>query len=401
MESLVYLGRQPIYGPNREIRAYELLYRRTVGDSTARIADGNQASAEVILKAILEIGLAKVAPERPVFINHTRDLLAMKPVLPPDRCVVEILEDVTADHETIMAVRRLKQLNYRIALDDFVFRQELVSLVSLADYVKLDYHALGAGGFREQMEILRPFKATLVAEKIESEAEFRWCRSEGCQFFQGYYLRKPELLVGRRIPANKLSVLSLLTECTNLKTSAGAIAGIIARDAVLTYGLLRLANSAMHRRRSEIRSPAQAVTLLGMDFIFRWATLLAMAGYDDCPTGYLEAALQRARMCELIAGLFGCARQDAYITGLLSSLDAVLNSRLEDLVTPLPIDNRFKRALLDREGVLGAVLDSVTAYESGNCRAGAPPTLTPAALQNAFWDAADYSHSMVAQIRPA
>src|SRR5689334_11951622 len=100
METSVYLGRQPIYGPNREIRAYELLYRRTLADESAHISDGNQASAEVILKAILEIGLGKVAPERPVFINHTRDLLAMKPVLPPDRCVVEILEDVTADPET-------------------------------------------------------------------------------------------------------------------------------------------------------------------------------------------------------------------------------------------------------------------------------------------------------------
>jgi EAL and modified HD-GYP domain-containing signal transduction protein len=401
MESSVYLGRQPIYSPNREIRAYELLYRRALGDDTARISDGNQASAEVILKAILEIGLGKVAPERPVFINHTRDLLAMNPVLPPDRCVVEILESVTADAETVQAIRRLKQLHYRIALDDFVFRREMASLLALADYVKLDFRALGARGFREQMELLRPYGVILVAEKIESEVEFGWCKREGCQLFQGYYLRKPELLVGRRIPSNKLSVLSLIAECTNLETSAGVIAGIIARDAVLTYGLLRLANSALYRRRSEIRSPAQAVTLLGMDFVFRWATLLAMAGNDDCPAGYLEAALQRARTCELIAGTFGCAAPEAYMTGLLSTLDAVLNARLDDLVKPLPIDIRFKRALLEREGVLGAVLDTVIAYESGDWLARTPQALTITALQKAFWDAAEYSRSMVSQLRAA
>jgi len=401
MESSVYLGRQPIYGPNREIRGYELLYRRALGDDCARVDNGNQASAEVIIKAILEIGLGKVAPERPVFINHTRDLLSMKPVLPPNRCVVEILEDVTADPATLRAVRRLKQLNYRIALDDFVFRPEMADFLPLADYVKLDYHALGAAGFRAEMQHLHSFDLMVVAEKIESEAEFRWCKAEGCRLFQGYYLRKPELLVGRRIPSNQLSVLSLVAECTNLETSAGVIAGIIARDAVLTYGLLRLANSALYRRRSEIRSPAQAVTLLGMDFVFRWATLLAMAGNDDCPAGYLEAALQRARMCELIAGCFGTSTPEAYITGLLSTLDSVMNARLEDLVNPLPIDNRFKRALLDREGVLGAVLDTVTAYESGDWRAGAPPALTAPALQRAFWDAAEYARSMVAEIRPA
>jgi EAL and modified HD-GYP domain-containing signal transduction protein len=396
MENSVYLGRQPIYGPGREIRAYELLYRRSLGDDTARIGDADQASAEVLLKTIIEIGLTKVSPERPVFINHTGVLLKMDPILPADRCVVEVLEDVVADTSTIDAMSRLRRLNYRLALDDFVYRDDLLPMLRLADYVKLDYRSLGAQGFSEQLRLLRPFPVTVVAEKIESEAELSWCKSEGCGLFQGYYLRKPELLVGRRIPSNQLSVLSLLAECTNLDNSAGVIAGIIARDAPLTYGLLRLANSALYRRRSEIRTPAQAVTLLGMDFVLRWATLLAIAANNDCPMGYLEAALQRARMCELVAGVHGCAAPEGYIIGLLSTLDAVLNAPLEDLVTPLPIDSRFKRALLEREGGLGAVLDTVTAYESGQW-GGDAGGAADAAIRKAFWDAAEYSRSMVAE----
>jgi EAL and modified HD-GYP domain-containing signal transduction protein len=173
--------------------------------------------------------------------------------------VIEILEDVSAEPETLRAVRRLKQVGYRIALADFIYRPELAEFLALADYVKLDYRALGAGGFRGQMKLLRPFPATILAEKIESEAGFRWCKGGGCHLFQGYYLREPELLVGRRIPSNHPSVLSLLAECTNLETPAGVIGGIISRDAVLTYGLLRLLNSALYRRRSEIRSLAQAL----------------------------------------------------------------------------------------------------------------------------------------------
>ena len=398
METPVYLGRQPIYGPGREICSYELLYRRALGDTAAHIGDASQATADVMLKVILEIGLDKVAPERPVFINHPRALLGMNPILPPDRCVVEVLEDVPGDEDTVAAVARLRKLGYRIALDDFVFRPDLVPLIELADYVKLDFRALGESGFREQMRLLSRFAAKVVAEKIESEDEFRYCKALGCTLFQGYYLRKPDLLVGRRIPTNKMSVLSLLAECTNLDTSAGVIAGIIARDAALTYGLLRLANSALYRRRSEIRSPAQAVTLLGMDFVFRWATLLAMAGNDDCPAGYLEAALQRARMCELVAGIHGCAATEAYITGLLSALDSVLNAHLSQLIAPLPIDSRFKRALLDREGALGAVLDTVTGYEAGEWR---PDGDSSGALQQAFWDAAEYARAMIGQIQSA
>ena len=399
MDNPVYLGRQPIYGSNREIRGYELLYRRALGDNGARFSDANQATADVMLKAILEIGLQKVAPERPVYINHPRSLLEMDPILPPARCVVEVLEDVVADAGSVEALVRLKKLNYRIALDDFVYRQDLVPMIRLADFIKLDYRVLGERGYREQMRFLKGYPVAIVAEKIESEEEFQCCKAMGCSLFQGYYLRKPDLLAGRRIPSNKLSVLSLLAECSNLDTSATVIAGVIARDAALTYGLLRLANSALYRRRSEIRTPAQAVTLLGMDFVFRWATLLSMAGNDDCPAGYLEAALQRARMCELLAGLHGGSAPEAYMTGLLSTLDSVLNAPLAILISPLPIDSMYKRALLEREGVLGAVLDTVTAYESGHWenKEGAP--VPAAAIQQAFWDAAEYAHSMVTEIQ--
>jgi EAL and modified HD-GYP domain-containing signal transduction protein len=401
MENSVYLGRQPIYGPRREIRGYELLYRRCLGDNAARITDGDRASAEVLLKTIVEIGLTKVSPERPVFVNHTRALLGMDPILPADRFVVEVLEDVSSDRSTLEALTHLKQLGYRIALDDFVYRDDLVPMIELADYIKLDYRVLGAAEFRQQMRLVDQFPVTVVAEKIETEEEYRWCKAQGCGLFQGYYLRKPELLVGRRIPANKLSVLSLLAECTNFENSAGVIAGIIARDAALTYGLLRLANSALYRRRSEIRTPAQAVTLLGMDFVFRWATLLAMAGNDDCPAGYLEAALQRARMCELVAGPHGSSPPEAYITGLLSMLDSVLNAPIADLITPLPLDIRFKRALLQREGALGAVLDTVIDYESGRWRSKDEIPLVASTIQKAYWDATEYSRSMVAEIMRA
>jgi EAL and modified HD-GYP domain-containing signal transduction protein len=399
MENPAYLGRQPIYGPNREIRGYELLYRRGSGDRTAQFNDANHATADVMLKAILEIGLQKVAPEHPVYINHPRPLLEMEPILPPERCVVEVLEDVAADAGSIEALKRLRKSNYRIALDDFIYRADLEPMIRLADCIKLDFRVLGEAGVREQMRLLKGFPVVFLAEKIETEEEFRCCKNLGCALFQGYYLRKPDLLEGRRIPSNRLSVLSLLAECANPETPAFAIASVIARDAALTYGLLRLANSALYRRRSEIRTPAQAVTLLGLDFVFRWATLLAMAGNDDCPAGYLETALQRARMCELLAGLHGSSAAEAYMTGLLSTLDSVLNAGLQVLIAPLPIDNAYKRALLEREGVLGAVLDTVTAYESGRWENRADSTVPAASVRQAFWDAAEYAHSMIAEIQ--
>ena len=129
----VYLGRQPIYGANREIRAYEMLYRRAPQDTSAGIADcdGDQASADIILKAILDIGLPAIAADRPVFINHTRTLLMMDPILPADRCVLEALETVVADGEILAALERFKSAGYKIVLDDFVLTPETAPLLTL------------------------------------------------------------------------------------------------------------------------------------------------------------------------------------------------------------------------------------------------------------------------------
>lgn len=396
-----FLGRQPIYDGDREIRAYELLYRRNVSDPAAWFSNGDQASAEVQLKAFLEIGLAKVSPEQPVFLNHTASLLAVDPILPPDRAVIEVLEDVPVNVETIASLARLKGLGYRIALDDFVCSDAYVPFLRLADYVKLDLRSIPAAELGAQVELLKGFRVQIVAEKVESEEEFRNARSLGCDLFQGYYLRKPEILRGRRIPANRLSALSLLVECMDPDQSAASIATVVERDAAMIYGLLRLANSAMYGRHERIQSPFHAVALLGTEQVFRWASLLVLAGYNDCPIGYLGFALQRARACEIIAQSYNLQVPLAYMMGLLSTLDAVLNAPLADILRPLPLEEPFQRAILRREGELGAVLDAVLAYEAGDFEGAAHRGIPVERVQNAFWEAVEYSAAMMTDLKVA
>ena len=397
-----YLGRQPIYDANRTIRAYELLYRRGRNDRAAHISDGNEASAQVLLKAFLYIGLARVSPHQPVFINHTATLLEVNPlIVPPDRCVIEVLEDVPVNAETVGSLARLHGMGYRIALDDFVYSEERIPFLRLAHYVKLDVRALGAAELESHVRLLKAHGLKIVAEKVETEAEFEACREMGCDLFQGYYLRRPEVLTGRRIPSNRLSALSLLAECVRAEQSPGSIASVISRDAALIYGLLRLANSALYGRASRIESPVQAVAMLGLDRVFRWASLLVLAGYDNCPVGYLGMALERARACELLAVEREVAPQGAYLAGLLSTLDAILNAPLETILRPLPLEEHFKCAILLRRGEMGAILNAVLAYQAGHFDGTGDHGIRIERLQEAYWQAVEYSAVMIAELKQA
>jgi c-di-GMP phosphodiesterase len=391
------IGRQPIYDGARQIRGYELLYRRLPSDQVAVVSDADRASADVILKAFLALGLPHIAGGQLVYVNCTKALLGLDPILPPESCVLEVLEDVPADPETFRSLERLKLLGYRIALDDFVADDPRWPLVKLADHVKVDVRLGTPEEVRQLVAKLRGREIPVLAEKIETAEEFDNFRDWGCELFQGYYLKKPETISGNRVPSNRLSVLSLVAECSNPDWSVRSVAEAIGRDPSLTFGLLRLANSALFGGRG-VRTLEGAVTALGIDRVYRLSILMVLADLNDGPPGYLEFALQRARASELIAGACGNSRYEAYMVGMLSTLDSILDMPLATVVESLPVDSALKEAIVQRSGPLGAILEAVLSYEGGDFASAGRLGRPLRELERCFWEAADYSVTTLASL---
>ncbi len=190
--SEIQLARQPIFKVDLKVYAYELLFRRA-GTSEANVIDGDHATSRVLLNTFVEMNTEQVIGEFPAFINITENMLrsgAVK-ILPHDRVVLEILEDVNPDEEIIKSVKELSKLGFKIALDDFVWGSEWVPLIEIADYIKIDIMAMERPEVEELVEQLKPYNCRLLAEKFESHDEFEWCRDLGFELFQGYFLSKP------------------------------------------------------------------------------------------------------------------------------------------------------------------------------------------------------------------
>lgn len=395
------LARQPIYDRERRIVAYELLFRRTEGGDRADVANGNQATARVLINALVEIGLDKVTGSAPVFINCTRDLLESDPAIPADRCVLEVLEDIPRDARLLDSLRSLKSKGYRLALDDFIYRPELAPLVTLADYVKVDITLISEADLAEQARMLKRFPTVLLAEKIDSSSQLERCKTLGLELFQGYFLRRPETVRAHRAPSSSLSTLCLLSECQQPGADLDSIARVIAADITLSYRTLQFVNSCRFAGHGRIDSLQQAVSRIGTDALLRWVTLLVLAGFDDCPSAYVERALQRARMCELLGLSSNIRRPDKlYIVGLFSLLDAMLDMPLDEIVAPLPLADDIKDALLERRGPYAEVLKAVLAYESGAFDDAIARGFEVAVLQPSFWEAAQYATRMTAPVAP-
>lgn len=360
-----FVGRQPIFDQHKIVYAYELLFR-SGSENSANIVDGNQASTQVMINALTDFGLDSIVGKHRAFINLTRELLVddLIQLLPCERVVLEILEDITVDKELVNAVQKLSTQGYIIALDDFTYSDDLRPLVEIADIIKLDVMAMTDNEIEKQAQFLRSFDTLLLAEKVETMEQFSFLKTLKFDYYQGYFLSKPSIIKGKRTPTNKLSILQLLSKLARAETEHSEIESLISQDVTLSYKILRYINAACFALPRKIASINEAIIYLGLSNIRRFASMIAMTGFNDQPHEILLTALIRARMCELLAEAAGHENTDTYFTlGLFSSLDIMLLMPMIKLVDELPLGEDLTQALLGADGQLSEALRCVLAYE--------------------------------------
>ena len=363
----VFVGRQPIFDQKLNVYGYELLYRSTEkNNSSAGMVNGDQATSTTIINTFVEIGLERLVRNKLAAINLTEQFLLDDNKLPfsPEQVILEILEDIPVTPKLIEAVQRLVDAGYTIALDDYIYNPAHAPLLKLATIVKIDLMALDKAELERHVQLLRQYDVKLLAEKIETAEEFIHCSELGFDYFQGYFLSKPQLIKGKSLPSNRLTILNFLAVLHNPDSDPDDLAEAINTDITTSYKLLKLINSAAFNLQREIDSIEHGVMLLGRQKLVSWASMLAMNTLSDRPSEILRTAMTRAKMCELLADKLGEKASERFFTvGMFSALDLLLQRPLEQLLKPLPLSNEIISALLQHDGILGKVLTCVMAYE--------------------------------------
>ena len=360
----ILLARQPLYDASLEVVAFELLYRSTSPDAAA-VEDGDEASSRVLLTTFGGESILEITDGKPVFINFTGHLIVNPPPVDPRHLVVEVLEDVSVTTELLQGVRRLRERGYRIALDDFQHHPSLTPLVELADIVKLDVLELGDVKLRAEVRQLRNYPLRLLAEKIESWEMFNHCVDLGFSYFQGFFLARPQLLHGKRMTPARAAVITLMARIAQPDISVGELAATIQTDPVLSFNLIKLVNSPIHRRAVAVESLRDAIFTLGVDRVRGWCHLLVLSRLDGKPSELTRIAMNRARFCELLGSQIDRSMSGRCFTlGILSTLDAFLDETLDSIITTMGLSVELNDALLARRGTLGLILTTVLAFET-------------------------------------
>jgi len=365
----IHVARQPILNRQQKLYGYELLFRGGTTNAFPDI-DGDTATSRVLTDSFLNIGMERLAGNKPAFVNFTRELLLKKiPLLfDPKQLVVEILEDIAPEPDLIAACREIAAAGYPLALDDFVYRPELAPLMALAAIIKIDVRISPMDQVAAMARRTASTKVRLLAEKVETIEEFAQLQDLGIAFFQGYFFARPQIVSGRDIGTSKMNLLQLIAEVNGAQIELAKIEKLIHWDVNISYKLLRYINSAFFRRVQPVSSIKQALMMLGENGVRQFITLIATAELAaGKPTELIRTSIVRAKFCERIAAAQPAA-QDAgerFLLGLFSMIDGILDIPMADVLAKLPLSANITSALSGSGGPLGQVLDLVKAYESG------------------------------------
>ena len=286
--------RQAVCDASRAVIGYEVL----TGDPDAPPASA-RFCARALLEAFTDVDLDLVAPHHPAYLTVAPALLLRLDMLPvsPDRVVLQVETAATVHEEVVAAVSRLAGYGYAFAAVDPPSPAALSHLpeIGIVRLDMADIYPIAVGGR------VRPFLAAgleVHAVGVESFQVFEACVDAGCHAFQGPFRALPAL---DQAPAVELGAMATAGELLAPDLDSERLEALIARDLELSYRLLRYANSAFFKRRREIGTVREAITLIGERMTRRWALVVALAGGGTRPDELLTDALVRARTMELVA----------------------------------------------------------------------------------------------------
>lgn len=294
-------------------------------------------------------------------------------VLPARRFVLEVLESCELSDALGERCTALRGLGFRIALDDvWTLTPEIVRFLPFVDIVKIDWPLVAAENLASLVSFFRRAGKQVIAEKIEHPCDRTLAVELGCDYLQGYYFARPQVLSGRSVIPSFGAMMHIIALLDG-ERPYGELAQAVGKMPILVEQLLRLANSSAQcrERNIAISSVSQALALAGSRRLMHWCCLLLYAHPDGLSLTEDPVVLLAERRAIFMAGIASSMEPDsialsraAYLTGMLSLLHVVHGYDRSALLNELPVSVEIKEALTEGKGILGTLLYEVALLES-------------------------------------
>ncbi|MBN2898883.1 MAG: EAL domain-containing protein [Clostridia bacterium] len=365
----MFIARQPIFNKNLGIYGYELLFRSDADSNSFGNASAVSATATV-LGGLFEEGIQQIVGEAKAFINFDEEFLMSDSIelIASETLVIEVLETVKVDELLIGRLKYLKDLGYKIALDDFEESYLSYPIVPIADIIKYDIMATPLDVIREDVKRALKDNKLILAEKIETNEEFQEAVEMGFHLFQGYFFSKPKIVTNSKVKASsKGDYVRIIKELHQEEPSFDGIAKIIESDVNLAYRLLKVIS---YKKEKDIyRSIKKILLVMGLKELERWINVLMLQDFSqEKPIELTRLSLIRSKFSEFItknSALSGNEDQAAMMC-LFSMLDVLLEQPMDKALEGMMLPDSVYDALVFKKGPFVPICRLISAYEHGD-----------------------------------
>jgi len=374
-----YIAKQPIVNLEGETYGYELLFRTLDSDGKlkALFKDELLATAKVLVNALNHFGMHSLVEDNFAFVNVDQEFLLGTIVfnIPKEQFILEILEDTDINERIVERIKKLKEMGYRLALDDAHcsdgFIERFSPILPYIDILKLDVSLIKDNTLEKYLDNFKKYDFQMLAEKVETQEDFEKYKAYGCKLFQGYFFAKPSTLQKESIDPAYKKIFQLINLLDNEYAEMRDIVDELESEVELTIQLLRFMNSSYVGLRKDVKSVQQIVMMLGKKPLKQWLLLIAFSKSMDgevemLKNPMLELAQNRSKIMAELAKKMKNSNYDSHeasFIGILSLVDALLSVPIDIILNEINVDNDVKNALLNRRGELGKLLDLVVAIE--------------------------------------
>ena len=376
MNSNVYIARQPILDKNKELFAYELLYRDS--NLTSEIKNDRHATVAVLNNVLNKFCIKDLLGKHKAFIKTDRKFLMHDVVFttPKEYFIFALQPTMRMTPQIQERVVLLHDLGYTFAINDAVFDEKVIknffNIMQYISYVKIDIKTP-----KENLTPLDNYKIKTIFTKVESHEMYEKAKKLDCDFVQGYFFAKPKILQQKKFNSNNLAVIKLCNYIMSDK-SIDEIVKEFEKNHDISINLLRFINTGTFNFRHKISSIKQILTLMGRKPLTQWLMLMVYSSSNtdiskENETPLMTLVRSRTDLMVEVSKYIKYSNSaelssKVYFLGVISLMDTLFNVDINNILTELNIDSDIKDALLNYDGILGEIYKFAKDIENFNIK---------------------------------
>lgn len=359
---------------SQNVIGYEILFQ-TSGEDLYNKTE--YSAADAMINFLMQ-NSSKIFSDKPTFLTFTPALLFrnLPKMFEKEKLVIQIEDNLIVHPLALPMIKKYRMEGYLFAINDFQFSPKYFGMLEYANFIRISVRDKGQkekSSIENVVKMAQAFGKKCIATGVDTRQDFEMARELKVEYMEGNYVAETLVTKANKVDYMQGNFFQLVIAISRDEPEIGELEEIISRDAGLTYALLKMVNSAYFALRKRTASVRQALVTMGIGQLREWIYILSLeeektsgGSGEVLKMSFLRAKFAQDLTVEINRPDFPVHKSEAYMMGMFSGLEYMVDATMEEILEEIPIKEDIKKALVYHEGEAGKLLLLILAYEKAD-----------------------------------